>query len=276
MTGVRFDGGVTDLQHAETPRGPIAYVRRGAGEPLLLVHGVSGHHRMWGEPFLTALAERFDVVAFDHRGIGRSWRVEEEFTVADLAGDALAVLDHLGWGSAHVLGASMGGAVAQELVLAHPERVRRLVLGCTWAGGDDTFGVHAPNFVASATCGQRRLAIDLMVEANLSPGFSTQPGRYEEFAAAAVSVRVPGPVTVLQMQAAQAHDARDRVGAIAVPTLVLHGTGDTVVLPGAGERLAELVPDAEVELFDGAGHLFFWEQPDLCAAAVIAHLSASE
>ncbi|MEZ0578045.1 alpha/beta fold hydrolase [Nocardioides sp. MH1] len=266
---------MSEIESAGTPAGPIAYVRRGAGEPLLLIHGVSGHHGMWGESFLAAVAERFDVVAFDHRGIGRSWRVAEEFTVADLAGDAVALLDHLGWESAHVLGASMGGAVAQELALAHPSRVRRLVLGCTWAGADaleETFGEHAPNFMASATCGQRRLALDLMVEANLSPGFSAGPGRYEEFAAAAVSVRVPGPVTVWQMQAAQAHDARDRLGALTAPTLVLHGTGDTVVRPGAGERLASLLPDASLERYDGAGHLFFWEQPERAAAAVVAHL----
>ena len=267
---------MSDIEYAETPAGRIAYTRRGAGEPLLLIHGVSGHHAMWGEPFLTALAERFDVVAYDHRGIGRSARVEQPFTVADLAGDALAVLDHLGWDSAHVLGASMGGAVAQELVLAHPERVRHLVLGCTWAGGEPhevTFGEHQPNFVASATCGQRKLAIDLMVEANLSPGYSAQPGRAEEFAAAAVSVRVPGPVTILQMRAAQAHDAHDRLGAIAAPTLVLHGTGDTVVLPGAGERLAALVPGSAFATYDGAGHLFFWEQPEHAAADVVTHLS---
>jgi pimeloyl-ACP methyl ester carboxylesterase len=272
---VACDDARVNVLLAETPAGPIAYTRRGAGEPLLLVHGVSGHHAMWGEPFLAALAESFDVVAFDHRGIGRSWRAEHAFTVADLAADALAVLDHLAWDSAHVLGASMGGAVAQELVLARPERVRRLVLGCTWAGGephDAIFGEHQRNFVASATCGQRQLAIDLMVEANLSPGFSAQPGRYEGFAAAAVSVRVPGPITVLQMQAAQAHDARERVGGIAVPTMVLHGTDDTVVRPGAGERLAAIIPGAAFQTYDGAGHLFFWEQPERAAAAVVAHL----
>ncbi|KAA1419696.1 alpha/beta fold hydrolase [Nocardioides humilatus] len=231
---------------------------------------------MWSEPFLAGLAEHFDVVAFDHRGIGRSRRVDGDFSVADLAGDAVAVLDAVGWETAHVLGASMGGAVAQELVLAHPERVRRLVLCCTWAGPEDaagaTWGLHQPNFVASATCGERALAIDLMVEANLSSPFSAGEGRHEEFAAAATSVRVPGPVTVAQMRAAQAHDARDRLAGVATPTLVLHGTVDTVVLREAGERLAALIPGAALELFDGAGHLLFWEQPDRAAAAVTAHL----
>src|SRR5262245_48397371 len=114
---------MSEMAYADAPGGRLAYTRRGTGEPLLLVSGVAGHHRMWGEPFVSPLAERFDVVAFDHRGIGSSARVDGEFTIPDLADDAAAVMDELGWESAHVMGISMGGTVAQELVLRHPQRV---------------------------------------------------------------------------------------------------------------------------------------------------------
>lgn len=270
---------MSEIGYADTPGGRLAYVRRGVGEPLLLVMGVAGHHRMWGEPFLTALAESFDVVAFDHRGIGTSARADEAFTIADLAVDAAAVLDHLGWESAHVMGISMGGTVAQELALRRPERVRRLVLGCTWAGpGNGTdepvWGAGVGLLAEAAASGDLETAARLMFSANVSPGFAAEPGRFEEFTEIAGSVRVPGPVVLLQMQAGAVHDAVDRLGALNLPTLVVHGTLDQVIVWGAGERLAGLVPGARLELFDDVGHLFFWEEPERAAALVTSHLGA--
>ena len=101
----------------------LYYERRGVGEPLLLIQGMSGTHLSWGEPFLAALERAgFDTLAYDHRGIGRSARWREPFTIAELAADAAGLLEAVGWSSAHVLGISMGGMVAQELALAHPER----------------------------------------------------------------------------------------------------------------------------------------------------------
>lgn len=261
--------------YADTAAGPLAYVRRGpadgSGEPLLLVMGVAGHHLVWSEGFLAGLAERFDVVAFDNRGIGSSFRAEAPFTVGDLAADAVGVLDHLGWDSAHVVGISMGGVISQELALTHPERVRSLVLGCTWPGPGETWAPGVGKIAEAASSGDPVKAARLMFEANVSPTFAAEPGRFEEFTQVAAAVKVPGPVVLLQMQAAAAHDALDRLPALAVPTLVVHGTTDDVILSSAGERLAALVPDAKLDLWDGVGHLFFWEQPDRAAAAVTAH-----
>jgi 3-oxoadipate enol-lactonase len=269
---------MADVEFAETPGGRLAYTRRGAGEPLLLIMGVAGHHGMWGEPFLTALAANYDVVAFDHRGIGRSARAEAGFTIAELADDAAGVLDGLGWASAHVMCISMGGTVAQELALGHPERVRRLVLGCTWAGTDTDHPVWAPGvgkLAEAGMSGDLEAAARLMFAANVSPGFATEPGRFEEFAEIAASVQVPGPVTLMQMQAAAIHDAVGRLADLAAPTLVVHGTADDVILTSAGERLAALVPGAALELFDDVGHLFFWEQPQRAADVVTSHLAAA-
>lgn len=264
--------GVTQIQYADTAAGPLAYVRRGepGAPPLLLVQGVAGHHRMWGEPFLATLAERFDVVAFDHRGIGESHRAEPGFTIADLAAGAVGVLDHLGWETAHVCGISMGGVVAQELGLSHPDRIRSLVLGCTFPD-PDAWGPAIGKLAEAAQSGDPLVAARLMFEANVSAGFAEEPGRFEEFAAAAGAVKVPGPVVLMQMQAAAVHDARDRLGEIAVPTRVVHGTGDEVILPSAGERLASLVPRARLEWLEGAGHLFFWERPEQSAKLVAEH-----
>src|SRR6476661_6933673 len=97
----------------------LHHVRRGAGDPLLLIQGMSGNHEHWGTRLLELLERDFDVIAYDHRGVGWSPEITGSFTIAELAEDADALLDRLGVDSAHVLGISMGGMVAQELALNH-------------------------------------------------------------------------------------------------------------------------------------------------------------
>src|SRR3954470_7573226 len=113
----------------------LHYERGGAGEPLLMIQGMSGTHVAWGEPFLAPLRESFDVIAFDNRGIGLSGPIEGPFTILEMAEDTAGLMEELGLESAHVVGISMGGMIAQDLALAHPDRLRSLTLGCTYCGG---------------------------------------------------------------------------------------------------------------------------------------------
>ena len=115
----------------------LDYERSGEGPPLLMIMGMSGTALHWGEPFLQALRPHFEVIVYDHRGVGASSRLEGPLTITQLARDAAGLLDALAIEAAHVLGISMGGMIAQELVLRHPERVRTLTLGCTYAGGPE-------------------------------------------------------------------------------------------------------------------------------------------
>jgi pimeloyl-ACP methyl ester carboxylesterase len=256
----------------EVATGPtLNYVRRGAGEPLLLIQGMGGNHLSWGEPFLAALERDFDVVAYDHRGVGRSSWVTDPFSIVDLAEDAAALLDALGWEAAHVVGISMGGMVAQELALRHPERIRTLTLGCTYSGGEGS--ALASNEVATKLSeamltGDPERAIRTSFEINVSPGYGADQSAYATFYEMATALPTAVPVLMLQIQAIGAHDTLDRLGEITAPTLVVHGTLDEMLPYSNAVLIASRIPNARLETFEGVGHMFWWEQPERSADAI--------
>jgi 3-oxoadipate enol-lactonase len=252
----------------------LHHARRGSGEPLLMIQGMSGHHRHWGEPFMTALERDFDCIAIDHRSTGLSPRAEGPFTLADLAVDAAAVLDDLGLASAHVLGISMGGMVAQELVLAQPEKVRTLVLGCTYAGGEGqllTSPEVAQILADGMQSGDRATAFRAAWSVNVSEAFAADPAHYAAFEEIANTRPVALEVIMRQMQAIARHDTSARLAEIEAPTLVIHGTDDRMLPFANGEAIARAIPGARLEPLEGVGHMFWTEQPARSAELVRAH-----
>lgn len=258
---------------AHSPTAQLACVRRGSGAPLLMIMGVAGHHGVWGPRFVDRLAAEFDVVMYDHRGIGSSSRAEG-FTLQDLVGDAVAVLDWSGIADAHVLGFSMGGAVAQHLALDHPERVRSLSLVGTWPDEQDVWGEGVLSLAGAGQAPDPETAVWMMFEANVSREFAAVEANFAPFRDAAMSIKVPTPVVTQQMAAATKHDVLDRLSRVTAPTLVVHGTQDAVIKASAGERLAGAIPKARLELWPGVGHHVPWEAPDRLADAVVAHIKA--
>ena len=256
----------------------LYYERRGQGEPLLLLQGMSGHSLHWGEPLLGALERDFELVLYDHRGVGRSAPHDASFQIADLAADAAALLQTLAIERAHVLGISMGGMIAQELALAAPERVSTLTLGATWCGGPDaTFtDDRVINDLAMAILsGDPERKIRAGWEVNVSSAFAAAEGNFERFYDVAVAFPVSLPTIMLQVQAIMAHDTSARLRDIAAPTLVVHGTADRMLAAANGELVASLIPDARLELLEGVGHLFFWERPGRVAELVAEHAAAA-
>jgi 3-oxoadipate enol-lactonase len=255
----------------------LSHVRRGAGEPLLLIQGMSGNHRHWREELLTELERDFDVIAYDHRGVGDSPRVEEPFSIAELADDAAGLLDELGLESVHVLGISMGGMVAQELALRHPGRVRTLILGCTSAGGPDG-PARKPGVIErlgeAMASGDRELALRTSWEINVSPAFAADDEAYARFRAIALERPVSVAVILLQLRAGGEHDTMGRLKDIAVPTLVVHGSEDEMLPLPNGEAVAAGIPGARLEVLDGVGHLFWIERPQRTAELVREHALA--
>jgi pimeloyl-ACP methyl ester carboxylesterase len=256
----------------------LHYERGGEGEPLLLIQGMGGTHLSWGEPFRSTLEESFDVVAFDNRGIGLSAPFSESFTIAELAEDAAGLLDELGIESAHVVGISMGGMIAQELVLAHPERVRSLTLGCTYCGGEGSRLMPRANvekLAAGVTSGNRDKAIRASYEINLSPAFRADEDAYAAFHKMATDVPAAKKTIELQAQAIFGHDTSGRLSEITTPTLIVHGTEDGVLPFANGEQIATLMPGARFEVLEDVGHMFWWEQPQRSAELIREHALAA-
>ncbi|HEY2333430.1 MAG TPA: alpha/beta hydrolase [Solirubrobacterales bacterium] len=255
----------------------LYYERAGEGEPMLLIQGMSATRIAWGPPFLDALERSFDCIVFDNRGMGSSGHAELPFAIADLAADAAGLLDALGLETAHVVGISMGGMIAQELALARPERIRTLTIGASYCGGPEGT-LMAPEDLkmlgAAYASGEREQVFRAMWEINLSPGFRADGSRFAAFAEMGSALPAPQPVVLQQMRACGAHDAHERLGRISLPTLVIHGDVDRLLGYDNGRQIAALIPDARLETLEGVGHMFWWEQPERSAELIREHAMA--
>jgi len=248
----------------------IAYEETGAGEPLLFIHGLAYDRRGWG-PLPRILAEDFRVVLVDNRGVGDSDVPEGPYTVQQLAADAVAVLDDAGIESTHIFGVSLGGFIAQEIALTHPERVRRLVLCSTSPGGPNAFpmperGVDAFTRFPSM---DREGGLRLMVENSLGDHAVRERAELVDEVYAYRLERAPSvEAWQAQLGASRGHDAYDRLSAISAPTLVIHASEDTVIDARNSELLAERIPGARIERIPDRGHLVMWQEGELLAPIV--------
>jgi pimeloyl-ACP methyl ester carboxylesterase len=252
----------------------LDYERTGSGPPLLLIMGMSGTALHWGEPFLELLRRDFEVIVYDHRGVGASTRLEGPITIAQLAQDASGLLSALQLESAHVLGISMGGMIAQELALAHPDQVTTLTLGCTYCGGPDSAQTSPEvleRLAEAMMSGDRERALRTGWEINVSRAKAGDPEAYADFLAIAARRAVAVPVVMAQLQACVAHDASARLGELTMPTLVIHGTEDQLLPVENGRQVGSLIRGSKLEILDGVGHMFLWERPERAAELLRAH-----
>ena len=229
------------------------------GSPVLtLLEGIGADIAGWRRS-IPALAGELRVVAIDHRGNGASDDPPGSCTMTTFVEDVLAVLDELGVERAHVYGQSFGGMVAQEMALTHPDRLRTLVLAGTHPGP-----AHAIEVV------DRTVPKGEPWRALYAPGFpEAHPDAVAEDRRVAAAQPVHERGQRRQWEAMQRWDAFDRLRRISVPTLVLHGTEDRVIAPGNAELLAGRIPGAELQLLEGAGHVFWSEQPELADRLVL-------
>jgi 3-oxoadipate enol-lactonase len=241
----------------------IAYDLRGRGSPLVLIQGV-GVGRWGWEPVAARLARRFQVITIDNRGIGASDTPPGHYATCMMADDVLAVLDAAGIQRASLIGTSLGGMIAQELALAHPERVDKLVLVATIPGGLRSRPMPLPTtyLFAWAPFMTSQAKLQQFVRATLGPEtLRRRPKVARRLAARKLAYPQSEHAWRAQAEAGMLFNLLGRQRRITQPTLVVQGTADQVVDPGNAEVLADLVPDARLQRFDGAGHLLYWEQP---------------
>lgn len=259
------------MPYADNDGTTIYWEREGDGPPLLLIMGLGYSMAMWHR-LRPLLIERFEVIAFDNRGVGNSDAPEPPYSIPDMTRDAVSVLDAAAVDSAHVVGVSMGGVIAQELVLAHPERVRSVVLACTACGGPDA--VAAEPEVIEALVKRGQMSPEEGVRAMIPYIYdrSTPPDRIE----VDIQLRLQHYPTTAgylgQLQAVLGYETYRRLGEIAVPTLVIHGESDRLVPHGNGADLARRIPGARFVSLADASHIFFTDQPETARGALFSFL----
>jgi pimeloyl-ACP methyl ester carboxylesterase len=230
---------------------------------LLFCNG-SGTTLQAVRPLLDLLAARFDLLAWDYRGLGRSVPLAGPYTLADVAADAVGLLQIAGWESCRVLGVSFGGMVAQEFAVTHPDRVERLALACTSAGGAGGSSYPLQD-LQGLPPGQRPAAELKLADsrwderwleahpADRALAERLTAGRDQQEPAVADAKRA-------QLQARAGHDVWDRLGAITCPTLVGYGDYDGIAPARNSTAIASRIPGAELRGYDG-GHLFLLQDP---------------
>lgn len=231
--------------------------------PLLIIPGLGDTTGKCGWQ-LDTLPETFHVVTLDNRGAGRSAQPPPGYGTADMAGDAAALLDHLGLRAANVFGFSLGGMVAMQLALRRPDLVSRLALGCTTAGGALSFepGDRVTDAITNPqTTGDRYRDYLAGIWMSCSSEFVAQN---PETITALANLSAQFPPTPVgyggQVMAALGHDVAAEVGRLAMPVLVMHGDADVLIPVENGLALARTIPGAQLILYPGAGHLFFVEE----------------
>lgn len=239
----------------------IAYSLSGEGHPLVLIQGLTGTMDWWDPEFVDALASRYRVLIFDNRGAGRTEAPEGEFSVAQFADDTAGLMDALGIDSAHVLGYSLGGMIAQELALHHPGKVDKLVLCVTFCGGKAT--VQASREVLSKLM-DRSGSLEELVERFLTLMFTREwieENRHvlDDFKGRYLIAPTPDYNAARQFMATVKFDTFGRLGEIAAPTMVMCGADD-ILIPAENSRIiAREIPGAKLIAYPDAGHGFVWQ-----------------
>lgn len=264
------------MPYANVNNTNIYYEMNGSGDqPVVLIGGLGSQIQSWATQ-VPIYSERFRVVTFDNRGAGMSDKTDENFTIEDMADDTIALMDGLGIDRASFVGKSMGGMIAQWIGIKYPERIDKLVMGCSSASRDEVgntilrigrdiatgVGMKAV-WLTALFLGYNRQYIEDNIESIQSTlqMLSDDPDSLRGYLA--------------QSRACEMHDTRDLLGRISAKTLVMYGENDFITSPKRAAELGELIPDAVVKSFEGAGHGFWRERQAEVDSLVMDFLSGS-
>ena len=240
----------------------LYYESEGAGAPVVLIPGFAAGRWIWFKQ-TAGLSRNFRIISFDPRGVSASDKPEGPQTISLLADDVAHLLDTIGVESAHIVGASFGGFVAQEFALKFPAMTRKLVLCCTSFGGPNHV-VPAPETLA-ALASTKGLNSEERMRANLLLAFTpeyvqTQIDEVDHIVHLRATNEVPEHIYMSQLQAAMSFNTESRLAEIKSRTLVLSGDADIIVPVQNSRNLVEKIPGASLRIVEGGSHTFFIEQ----------------
>jgi pimeloyl-ACP methyl ester carboxylesterase len=227
----------------------IYYEVHGEGFPLVMIHGLGANLDWWEPRMVEEFSKRFTTVTFDNRGAGRTDVSDRRYTIRLFADDTAGLMDALGISRAHVLGISMGGRIAQELVLDYPQKVEKLVLCSASCGGKES--VPPSEDVMKMLVADRRAAARAAVTEDFA---KKNPGLVELTHQRGLKAPISDEAYRRQMTASLESHTFDRLSQIRVPTLILHGRKDILFPPENGRILAEAIPGAKLIYLENSAH----------------------
>ena len=253
----------------------LVYELRGAGDPIVMIHGAQGDQSMFNG-LAAEFAASYRVLTFDQRGSGLSEKPDMPYSIAMFADDTAGLMDRLGMASAHIIGVSMGGMIAQEFALRHPQKVRSLVLGCTTPGGPHA--IRASGDALGNAYSTKPMSAEergkALAEAAFTKGYLE---KHPEIVASMIESRRARPIDDRafphRMKAAMEHNTYDRLGLIRCSTLVITGKDDALISWENSRILAQHIKGAEEVILEPAGHCFWLEQPEKSRDAIASFLN---
>jgi 3-oxoadipate enol-lactonase len=252
----------------------LFYQIQGTGEPLLLISGFLCDHTYWSL-LIPSLTKQYQVIRLDNRGMGRSSTSNYAYSIKQMATDTAALVEHLGIDKVHVAGHSMGGQIAQELALAHPEKMLSLLLLSSLAKGDEHFNAIIETWGDLARILDLELYEKVILPWIFTNAFYSTPGAIETIINMAVNYPFPPIPQELyyHSRAITSSDIRFRLNCIHCPTLVLVSRQDILTPVKFSEELVQGIPNAELVVLDSGGHGFIIESPETVAQAICNFLA---
>lgn len=264
------------MPHADVNGQRLYYEVQGDGEPLVCIQGLGVDLRGWILQ-VPEWSKQHQVVTFSNRDVGESSRAESDYETTDMAADTLALADQLGLDSFHLIGLSLGGAVAQQVALAAPERVRTLTLAVTYAGT----GAYGPMRGRTLGALMRGLSeeerVDFLLMMCYTEAFFEDQSRADFLRQAMLNYPHKQEPEAFARQAAASgrHDARDQLGHLTMPVHVIGAERDMMVPVWKSRELAGLIPGAKLTVIEGAGHGVSWERAEDFNRTVLEFLASA-
>lgn len=251
----------------------INYEVHGEGEPLILISG-TGHDLGFWAGQVPFFSKRFQTIVFDNRGVGKSSVPEPGYSLADMADDAARVLDHAGIAQAHVMGFSMGGHIAQELTLNHPDRVRTLGIHHSWTRNGPRLKKFQETRRYLAAHDQRvALAEISMLALHASAYYDTHVDEMEAHREFLLENSPVNAGWVGQLEACIVGDTYDRLPQVSVPTLITCSDLDLIASPHLSEEIHAQITGSELKILKGTGHVALMEAPEMFAEVCLEFLN---